>query len=1556
MSQPRWITPAGQLGIVPELDYYEFLLDAYDAAGGTLIYSLVSGRLPLGLQIVLTGKIQGIPVSEAGGDLNVDYRFTVRVRNSVTNSVSDRTFAITITNIAPPIITPKSVNKLITFAGVPITAFAGDYITQASTSANARILESVTTSAVASIAYVSGRIFELGAGNIRINGSSVAAYPISSQERSLFLGLYLTGSEVDLQLAAVEFTPGALLTWELEQGELPQGLTLSSDGLISGFILPIDNPDVDDGWDQSAWNLFGWDFTEQSISKTFVFSIKVTDGVNYDLAIYTLTVYPRSSLTADNSELTIDTSILESGVGLTIDYGRKHSPIITTVQDDLIPVRQGTWFSFNVDAIDLDRDIVHYAVPILATGAYDEQVLLGNSLPYITTTILSDFDRFDVGIFPRALAFSLDSGGIISQIRDSDNSLTTLSPHNFIPGQTIYFSGISAGNLFVGRNYYVATILSTQTFTVAEAPLSTIPISLISTSQPGLDLRVGSPTESTQASTLDFTTVNYRPGEIVKVLDSTRQWREAEITDSTTITITGNTVPVISEGEFIFQSVNGANATVTEVSQTTGTINILGNISTGFIDIILPTFELTLSSNLTATAGQFLTQTTSGANARVITSVTNSTTVSVLYNNGNFLNGSANPVRLNGVAQSAFITGNIKDINSITIVTNVGDYITQIGASGNALVTANVSDAVRLPISINSGTFVVDAGNIRINGVDANVRINALNLITSLATLSAQVDDFITQPASGANARVISDVYNSRSVSIEFVSNNFTIGSGNIQVNGTDTTLFPSSIVTNTNITATYEDSNIWEVGTSGDLNRLTVRKHTGNTANAVSLNSTISSIISVSVDLQDPAEEGTVGFDAGKFDQGALNLPLGLTIDTETGWITGQLPPQTINQVNYEFEIIAFKRDDATYSDSRLYTITVLGDLNNRIDWVTPSNLGVIETGKVSDLFVIAMHASPLQPKTLSYRLKINGAHRLPQGLILLSTGLISGRVSFEVFGLDSGVVSIDNGTTTFDNSYTFTVTAYDADTTVSADRTFNIKVVSQNTRPYENLYLTALPSLEQRRQFDDIIRDQSVFPRELLYRLEDPYFGLAKEVRSLFLAGLTPSELSAYMQATATNHFIKRFLFNDIRIAQVLDTNFNVKYEVVYLQLDSLNDIESATFAHVDEIGPQDTIDLSNIINNPYYAPNGVAYTIAYPNSTQNMESKLISGIGYQDKGALPEWMVSRQPDGRQLGFIHAVVLAYVKPNSGALIAYRLKDKNFNLNKINFTVDRYLLDNQLSKYYDYSANAFITSEEATFDRYPGLSSTFVNVGTVDYAVNDSYESINNRLKSSIVDGLEGLDGIKNFRNGQTLVFAQQEFRRSQDIFGEYNQGWSDVETLWDEENWDWDSDTSVITDDLGWDAASYVPGSIENSINPSVLNKRAGIWQINIDAEEIVTLTFVQSISFFQSVFVRFGFTFGSTNIFFDPLVKPTLSIPNYSIITQEVRTNYTTFDGNGTRYYDNRDEYAVPGEGDKYIKFKQKDVLNTVTIPVTSTVIGSFDSETVTFDSEALTFDQE
>ena len=327
MALPKWITPAGQLGIVPELDYYEFPLDAYDASGGTLVYSVVSGRLPLGLQVVPTGRIQGIPVSERIADVNVDYRFTIRVTNQETKELSDRTFTLTITNIAPPI--------------------------------------------------------------------------ISVPTRNSYLGLFLDGTEISLQLEALEFTPSTKLTWSISSGELPEGLTLTEDGLLSGYVVPIDDTNVrfifgrDESnnlleiknWDVHLWDEFGWSSPLRAVSKTFTFTVEVFDGVNYDRSTYSLRVYPRSSLTADNDDLPVDTDSLDTGVGLTIDYGNKHNPIIITKQSDLPPVRQGSYFSFNIDAIDLDDDVINYSVPALISGAFDEQDVVGDQPPYITDSI-----------------------------------------------------------------------------------------------------------------------------------------------------------------------------------------------------------------------------------------------------------------------------------------------------------------------------------------------------------------------------------------------------------------------------------------------------------------------------------------------------------------------------------------------------------------------------------------------------------------------------------------------------------------------------------------------------------------------------------------------------------------------------------------------------------------------------------------------------------------------------------------------------------------------------------------------------------------------------------------------------------------------------------------------------------------------------------------------------------------------------------------------------------------------------------------------------------------
>jgi len=137
--------------------------------------------------------------------------------------------------------------------------------------------------------------------------------------------------------------------------------------------------------------------------------------------------------------------------------------------------------------------------------------------------------------------------------------------------------------------------------------------------------------------------------------------------------------------------------------------------------------------------------------------------------------------------------------------------------------------------------------------------------------------------------------------------------------------------------------------------------------------------------------------------------------------------------------------------SDPYPFSLTVSGTINAGVTWLTPADLGSIENGATSMLVIDAVNSGG---RALKYRLKpgassvslpypyVPGVYNLlPQGLELLPTGEISGRVTFNTFAVDLGSTTFDatqsvvrNVTiqeTTFDSTFVFTVNAYAEDTT---------------------------------------------------------------------------------------------------------------------------------------------------------------------------------------------------------------------------------------------------------------------------------------------------------------------------------------------------------------------------------------------------------------------------------------------------------------------------------------------------------------------------------------------
>ena len=262
------------------------------------------------------------------------------------------------------------------------------------------------------------------------------------------------------------------------------------------------------------------------------------------------------------------------------------------------------------------------------------------------------------------------------------------------------------------------------------------------------------------------------------------------MSSSVTVQITGNTIVSASAGQWLTQASSGANATISDVSNTTGNIVLAGNIYSGFINTLRPTFQITFNGNILANVGEYITQTTSNANVRVTANVSGASTANVIFINGGFINGnstvSGGNIQIRGLTVARYPTANVKDIFNTTITANVGEYVTQTGRTGNAVITANIIDDVRIPVTFISGTFNSLGGNVKIGNIDAGVWINNVQITSTAFGTAATIGQYITQASTGANAIVIANVSYGTTIPVRFLSNTFNRGStaGNLTLAG----------------------------------------------------------------------------------------------------------------------------------------------------------------------------------------------------------------------------------------------------------------------------------------------------------------------------------------------------------------------------------------------------------------------------------------------------------------------------------------------------------------------------------------------------------------------------------------------------------------------------------------------------------------------------------------------------------------------------------------------------------------------------------------------------
>ena len=446
------------------------------------------------------------------------------------------------------------------------------------------------------------------------------------------------------------------------------------------------------------------------------------------------------------------------------------------------------------------------------------------------------------------------------------------------------------------------------------------------------------------------------------------------------------------------------------------------------------------------------------------------------------------------------------------------------------------------------------------------------------------------------------------------------------------------------------------------------------------------------------------IDFDGDPEEYIITDPPTGLTLNPITGWLYGYIPTAGATEIVYDFTIRVRKLNQPTIiSDPTDYSLTVIGNIETEVTWVNGPDLGSIENGSVSTLYVAAVSASG---RELSYQLESGSYSRLPQGLTLQSNGALAGTVSFNTFALDGGTTTFDVDSknrsivraTTFDMEFTFTVNAYAPGTDselISVFRTFTVQVVRAFNEPYQGLYIKCMPPQNDRDIIIQLVQNQDIIPSNIVYRLGDPNFGVSSSVVYNHAFGLTPANIDDYVAALELNHYWKNLTLGQISYAQARNSAGEVIYEAVYsLVVDNL----------INNAG--ESVGKSVALPYPIGGADSTLITDVYPNSLINMRNQVIDSVG-QISPMLPAWMTSKQADGRVLGFVPAWVIAYVKPGQGARTVYNIQQQFGNqLNAIDFKADRYEIDRKMTFAWEPYNDSTISgewvpapSEATTFD-----------------------------------------------------------------------------------------------------------------------------------------------------------------------------------------------------------------------------------------------------------------
>ena len=435
--------------------------------------------------------------------------------------------------------------------------------------------------------------------------------------------------------------------------------------------------------------------------------------------------------------------------------------------------------------------------------------------------------------------------------------------------------------------------------------------------------------------------------------------------------------------------------------------------------------------------------------------------------------------------------------------------------------------------------------------------------------------------------------------------------------------------------------------------------------------------------------------------------IPDGLTLDTNTGLITGRVDTAALLG-KYFFKIrMLDSRGDPITVGSGAYPRTFMINVEppklaleplRLVFWKTEA--GSIATIREGQAFSLGVKAESTTGEPVTYLLAVNSP--LPPGLTIDSaTGDIQGII----------------GHIPLDRVYTFTIRAKSGE--IFEDRTFSITVRSIYTSANYinvNFKLRVRDSVPMAEYYSSVINFAEYF------RPTDPNFGdILSSPRgfNIMVASGLSGNLDTMETAIRTSDFSApvKLELGPHKIAYAKINGVTI-YEVLYR--DVIDPLSRAGGYVVASGIPTETPVLypQTSVANPQYL---------YPSSISNLRNDFVSKIGFPTKNtnishnlslsagaeALPFWMTCPQVGNdasTAIGYIPAVVIAYLSPMSGQSVLDRITIRAIDAVRPTDQTDP--IKNGHEVVFDqYSIEYQATTNNSTFD---GGSTFFENNSTI--------------------------------------------------------------------------------------------------------------------------------------------------------------------------------------------------------------------------------------------------